>query len=160
MPSRTNARRSGPTGGRPQPEPQPTRWRRVVGALLRWGIGLGLVVAVFVGVSVYLTARELPGFEELKSSQAGQTIVVRARDGTELVSLGPSYGRWLAYDEIPQIMKDAMVTVEDRRFHSHFGIDPIGVTRSLWVRLETGSWRQGGSTITQQLARNIFLNNN
>src|SRR5690606_31319205 len=74
--------------------------------------------------------------------------------------LGPSYGRWLAYEDIPPVMKEAMVTVEDRRFRSHFGIDPIAVVRSLWVRLETGSWRQGGSTITQQLARNVFLNNN
>ena len=52
-----------------------------------------------------------------------------------------------------------MIAVEDRRFRSHLGVDPIGVARSFKVRLDTGSWRQGGSTITQQLARNIFLTN-
>jgi penicillin-binding protein 1A len=57
-------------------------------------------------------------------------------------------------------MKEAMVSVEDRRFRSHIGVDPIGVVRSLMVRAESGYWRQGGSTITQQLARNVFLNNN
>ena len=52
-----------------------------------------------------------------------------------------------------------MIAVEDRRFRSHIGVDPIGVARSFKVRLDTGRWRQGGSTITQQLARNIFLTN-
>ena len=52
-----------------------------------------------------------------------------------------------------------MVSVEDRRFRSHIGVDPLGIARSIWVRIESGSFRQGGSTITQQLARTVFLNN-
>ena len=56
-------------------------------------------------------------------------------------------------------MRAAMIAVEDKRFRGHIGVDPIGVARSIKVRFETGSWRQGGSTITQQLARNIFLTN-
>ena len=128
-------------------------------------IGLWLVLPmVFVGVVLAMVvnfeAQSLPSFADLKSSQNGQTILVRARDGTELVSLGPSYGRWLAYDEIPPVMKDAIISTEDRRFRSHIGIDPIGVARSLFVRAESGHWKQGGSTITQQLARTVFLNNN
>ena len=75
----------------------------------------------------------MPGYATLMTSQVGQTIVVRARDGTEIVALGPSYGEWLYSDEIPQVMKDAMVAVEDRRYYSHFGIDPIGIARALWV---------------------------
>jgi len=121
---------------------------------------VALLGIVFLVSAVYITARDLPTFGSLKSSQVGQTIMVRAVDGSELVSLGPSYGRWLKYDDIPIVMKQAMVSIEDRRFRSHLGVDPIGVVRSLWVRLETGQWRQGGSTITQQLARNVFLNNN
>src|SRR4029453_6161056 len=50
--------------------------------------------------------------------------------------------------------------VENKRFRSHVGVDPIGVARSFKVRVESGRWRQGGSTITQQLARNIFMTNN
>ncbi|MFL6732531.1 MAG: transglycosylase domain-containing protein, partial [Sphingomicrobium sp.] len=57
-------------------------------------------------------------------------------------------------------MRAAMISTEDRRFRSHLGVDPIGIVRSLAVRVKTGHWRQGGSTITQQLARNIFLTNN
>ena len=86
-------------------------------------------------------------------------VRVRAADGTLLVSLGPSFGRWLRYDEIPPTMRAAMIAVEDKRFRSHIGVDPIGVARSIKVRFDSGRWRQGGSTITQQLARNIFLTN-
>jgi penicillin-binding protein 1A len=133
-----------------------SRWFR---RLMVWGAAFGLLALIVVGVAVAVTARSLPSYHELKSSQVGQMVVVRARDGTELVSLGPSYGKWLPYDEIPQVMKDAMVSVEDRRFRSHFGIDPIGVLRAVRVRTTEGTWRQGASTISQQLARTVFLNN-
>ena len=129
-------------------------------SLFIWVIALALLAVIGLGTAVLVTARSLPSFSMLKSSQVGQMIVVRARDGTELVSLGPSYGMWIAYDQIPADMKAAMVSVEDRRFRSHIGVDPIGIARSLLVRARSGHWRQGASTITQQLARNIFLNNN
>ncbi len=59
----------------------------------------------------------------------------------------------------PQDHAQATVAVEDRRFRGHPGVDPIGIARSVQVRFERGRWVQGGSTITQQLARNVFLNN-
>lgn len=125
-----------------------------------WGLALAVLGAIFLGTAVFMAARDLPDFDELKSSQQGQMIVVRAMDGTEIVSLGPSYGKWIAYRDIPPVMRDAMVAVEDRRFESHFGVDPIGIARSVVVRVQSGYFRQGASTITQQLARNVFLNNN
>ena len=114
---------------------------------------MALVIAVSIAYST------LPGYEELKQSPNGQMIRVRAADGTVIVSLGPSFGAWLPYNQIPTIMSDAMVSVEDRRFRSHFGVDPIGIARSVSVRIQRGRFAQGGSTITQQLARNIFLTN-
>src|SRR5690606_18158785 len=108
--------------------------------------------------AVFFAARNMPSYSALMSSQHGQMIVVRARDGSEIVALGPSYGQWLNWNEIPQTMKDAMIAVEDRRFYSHPGIDPIGIARAVWV-WATGDERIGAtSTITQQLARNVFLN--
>jgi len=148
---------SGRDGGGTPPPRKRGGW---LGRLLLWVLALGLVVTGGVLAAVMLEAKSLPGFSELKSSQNGQTIVVRARDGTQLVALGPSYGHWLTYDQIPQVMKDAIVSTEDRRFRSHIGIDPIGVARSVFVRAQSGHWRQGGSTLTQQLARTVFLNNN
>src|SRR5215210_396569 len=115
---------------------------------------LALIVAVAVAVA------SLPGYAELaRRSDLGQMIRVRSSNGAVLVSLGPSFGQWLRYEDIPPQMRAAMVAVEDKRFRSHLGVDPIGVARSLTVRVQSGRWRQGGSTITQQLARNIFLTN-
>ncbi len=112
---------------------------------------IALIAAVLVALS------SLPGFEELRGSPNGQMIRVLSRDGNIIASLGPSYGQWLSYDEIPPVMIDAMVAVEDRRFYSHPGVDPIGIARAAWVNTLKGGNYQGASTITQQLARNIFL---
>ena len=119
--------------------------------------GLGLL-ALIVAVGVAMTS--LPDYEELtQRNDLGQMIRVRAADGTILVTMGPSFGQWLPYEQIPATMRAAMISVEDKRFRGHLGVDPIGMARSIKVRFDTGQWRQGGSTITQQLARNIFLTN-
>ena len=116
---------------------------------------LALIVAVAVATAY------LPSYSDLtKRSDLGQMIRVHAANGQVLVSIGPSFGQWLTYDRIPAEMRAAMISTEDKRFRSHIGVDPIGVARSIKVRLTSGHWRQGGSTITQQLARNIFLTNN
>ena len=120
----------------------------------------GLVGLLALVVAVAVATAYLPSYSELtKRSDLGQMIRVRAANGTVLVSLGPSFGKWLPYDQIPAEMRAAMIAVEDKRFRSHIGVDPIGIGRSVKVRLEAGQWLQGGSTITQQLARNIFLTN-
>jgi len=100
---------------------------------------------------------QVPGFGELKRSPQGQTVQLMGADGAPLVTIGPGYGEWLPSAAIPATMKAAMVAVEDRRFYSHPGIDPIGIARALSVNARSGQNRQGASTITQQLARNIFL---
>ena len=135
-------------------------WRLWLRRLILWGLALALLAALFVGLAVAFAARSLPSFYQLQATQVGQTIVVRARDGSEIVELGPSYGQWLSSEEIPQVMKDAMIAVEDRRFRSHFGIDPIGLARALYVAVTDDTRVAATSTITQQLARNVFLNSN
>ena len=123
------------------------------------GIFFGLIALVVAGVFVGIARSELQSFEELKQSPNGQMVRVRAADGTIIQTLGPSFGRWLPIDDIPADMKGAMVAVEDRRFQYHYGVDPIGIARSFYERYKQGRFTQGGSTITQQLARNLFLNN-
>jgi penicillin-binding protein 1A len=116
---------------------------------------LALVVAVAVA-SAYL-----PSYGELtKRSDLGQMIRVRAANGQVLVSMGPSFGQWLTYDRIPPEMRAAMISTEDRRFRSHIGVDPIGIGRALASAVVKGHRVRATSTITQQLARNIFLTNN
>ncbi|MEA3080365.1 MAG: penicillin-binding protein, partial [Sphingomonadales bacterium] len=116
---------------------------------------LGLIVAVAVATAY------LPSYGDLtKRSDLGQMVRVRAANGQVLVSMGPSFGHWLTYDHIPPEMRAAMISTEDRRFRSHIGIDPIGIGRAVVSAFSSGHRVRATSTITQQLARNIFLTNN
>jgi penicillin-binding protein 1A len=134
--------------------------RRTLWITLQIGIYAAVIGIIALVVAVGVAMSSLPSYGELvRRDDLGQTIRLRAADGSVLVAMGPSFGRWLPYGQIPATMKNAMVAVEDRRFRVHPGVDPIGFARAIKVRLDTGSWSQGGSTITQQLARNIFLNN-
>jgi len=163
------ARRSVARGRSPGKTPKPPTtgdpigWKGWLRRLFKIGLALVLVGLVGLGTAVAIAASNMPSYAGLKQSPNGQTIRVRAADGSIIVSLGPNYGQWLSLSEIPPVMKDAMIAVEDRRFYNHFGIDPIGVSRAIYVafdrRGEGRRW-QGASTISQQVARNIFLSNN
>ena len=128
--------------------------------VFKYGLAAAAVGLLALIVAVVVAMTSLPDYDELaKRNDLGQMIRVRAADGSVLVTMGPSFGQWLPYDKIPATMRAAMISVEDKRFRSHLGVDPIGMARSVKVRFDTGRWKQGGSTITQQLARNIFLTN-
>lgn len=155
-------------GGGGSSKRAPKRGDRRPSVLWKWakrlalaGVAVAVLGAVFLAFAVGFAAREIPSFYQLKSTQNAQTILVRARDGSEIVELGPSFGEWLGYSDIPETMKNAMVAVEDKRFRDHYGIDPIRLTGAMLEGVMGTRARVGGtSTITQQLARNIFLNNN
>jgi penicillin-binding protein 1A len=116
---------------------------------------LALVVAVAVATAY------LPSYSDLtKRSDLGQMIRVRAANGQVLVQMGPSFGQWLTYDQIPPEMRAAIISTEDRRFRSHIGVDPIGIARALGSAVVEHHRIRATSTITQQLARNIFLTSN
>ncbi|NML07362.1 PBP1A family penicillin-binding protein [Sphingomonas sp. G-3-2-10] len=146
----------------PKRWPTKAEWKRY-GLWTAGGAGaLGLLAFIALLIAVFSTKGSLPSFGELQRSPNGQMIRVHAADGTVLVSLGPSYGEWVSYEQIPQVMKDAIIAVEDRRFESHWGIDPRGMLRAVRLGIaNSGSDRrlQGASTITQQVARTIFLSN-
>src|SRR3982751_1311190 len=126
----------------------------------------GLAYAALLGllaliVAVAVATAYLPSYSDLtKRSDLGQMVRVRAANGQVLVSLGPSFGKWLPYDQIPPEMRAAMISTEDRRFRSHIGVDPIGIARSIASAMFKNHRVRATSTITQQLARNIFLSNN
>jgi penicillin-binding protein 1A len=138
----------------------PSRFRSIAAKTIKWGLAAAVGGLLLLGIFVGIAYTQLPDYSQLtRRGDLGQTVRVHAADGSLLVTLGPSFGRWLSYDEIPATMRTAMIAVEDRRFRRHPGIDPIGMARSVKVRIDSGRWKQGGSTITQQLARNIFLTN-
>ncbi|MEM8825805.1 MAG: transglycosylase domain-containing protein, partial [Pseudomonadota bacterium] len=133
--------------------------RRVWSALWRGGALMALLGAVVLVIGVGITMASIPGFADLKKSPVGQAVRVKSADGAILVNQGPSYGGWLSYAEIPPVMVKTMLAVEDKRYMSHPGIDPIGVARAAYVNMTRDDRLEGASTITQQLARNIFLTN-
>jgi penicillin-binding protein 1A len=151
-PPKNRTRRQPPT----PPKPRGRLWGFVRGLLLL-GLGLGTLGAAVIAALVWTTLQELPSYTELVTRPRGQSVTVRAVDGSVLAHLGPNFGQWLPYADVPRHMRDAMVAVEDRRFYSHMGFDPLGFGRAIWVNIKARRWVQGGSTITQQVAKNLFL---
>src|SRR6185503_7724197 len=145
---------------RPRPEPSASgrsTFRSIIKGVAYAAL-LGLLALI---VAVAVATAYLPSYGTLtKRSDLGQMIRVRAANGPVLVSLGPSFGKWLPYDQIPPEMRAAMISTEDRRFRSHIGVDPIGIGRALASAVIKNRRISATSTITQQLARNIFLTNN
>ena len=134
--------------------------RGTLGTVFRWLLGIAALGFVLLGISVAVAMASLPDFNQLaQRKDLGQMIRVRAADGTILVSMGPSFGQWLPYERIPQTMRTAMISVEDRRFRMHPGVDPIGLARAVASAVRHSGRVSATSTITQQLARNIFLTN-
>ena len=137
-----------------------TEGRPILTALriLLYAAVLGLIALV---VAVAVAVASLPSYSQLtRRADLGQMIRVHGSDGAVLLSLGPSFGKWLTYDDIPTSMRSAMIAIEDRRFRGHFGVDPIGIARAVGSAAIEGHRVRATSTITQQLARNIFLTNN
>lgn len=145
-------------GGRARPKPA-SGLRLWFWRLVKIGSATAVIGVIGLVVAVVTVMGSLPSFQDLKSSPNGQMILVKAADGTEIMQLGPSFGQWMDIDDIPQVMRDAMVSVEDRRFAYHPGVDPLGIARAIYNSFAGGGRVRATSTITQQLARNIFLSN-
>jgi penicillin-binding protein 1B len=95
-------------------------------------------------------------------SVSGEEIAVLRLDPQEIGSIFPAHGEdrlVLEPDQVPELLRHALVATEDHNFYRHHGIDPVAVARAAWVNLRSGSIRQGGSTLTQQLIKNYFLDN-
>ena len=90
----------------------------------------------------------------------GENSRVRLYDNQGNVFYESSFQKnseWISLEEIPQTMIDAVISIEDRRFYQHVGFDPIRIAKALLVNLQNQDIVEGGSTITQQVARNLFL---
>jgi penicillin-binding protein 1A len=133
------------------------RSRSLLGWLLYWGLTLGLWGGVgFGGLVVYYGSR-LPPIDKLAVPMRPPNIAILAADGELLANRGDTGGAAIRIAELPPYLPKAFVAIEDRRFYSHWGIDPMGVARALLRNVAARGGMQGGSTITQQLAKNLFL---
>ncbi len=137
---------------------QPAAKRRsVIGRIAYWGVvaGLWAGIAVF-GVAVWVSAH-LPPIHALEVPKRPPTIRIAGLDGSILATRGEQAGTNVSISELPPHLPQAFIAIEDRRFYSHYGIDPQGIGRAIVANVTRRGLSQGGSTITQQLAKNLFL---
>src|SRR6185312_4557907 len=131
--------------------------RLSLGRLIYWGAVLGLWGAIaVVGVIVWAGAH-LPPIQSLEIPKRPPTIEIVGADGTMLAQRGEMAGANVALKDLPSYLPKAFIAIEDRRFYSHFGVDPYGILRAAITNLLHHGVSQGGSTLTQQLAKNLFL---
>ncbi|UQD72836.1 penicillin-binding protein 1A [Bradyrhizobium japonicum] len=128
-----------------------------LGRLVYWGAVLGLwgMIAV-IGVVIYVGAH-LPPIQSLEIPKRPPTIQIVGIDGSMLAQRGEMAGANVSLKDLPPYLPKAFIAIEDRRFYSHFGIDPVGILRALVTNVLHRGVSQGGSTLTQQLAKNLFL---
>lgn len=129
------------------------RWKRIA----YWAAVLSVWGLILVGIGTVYIAWDLPDVDEAIAATRKPTIRVVTRDGIELARRGDRYGAPVRLEEMPPQLPQAIIATEDRRFYDHWGVDPIGIARAMWVNLKAGGIRQGGSTLTQQAAKNLFL---
>ena len=130
--------------------PPARRWlRRLAVVAVACALGLGALV--------FELARTLPDLDGLEPAPATGEVLLVDRNGRTIARRGEVSQAAIQADALPQHLVDAVLAVEDRRFYGHFGVDLIGTGRALLANIRAGRVVQGGSTVTQQLAKNLFL---
>jgi penicillin-binding protein 1A len=125
--------------------------------LVYWGAVLGLWAAIAVVGAVVYVGAHLPPIQSLEIPKRPPTIQIVGVDGTVLATRGEMAGSNVALKDLPPYLPKAFIAIEDRRFYSHYGIDPLGILRAAITNILHRGVSQGGSTLTQQLAKNLFL---
>lgn len=120
-------------------------------------IGGAFSSIVLGGMTFYLSSK-LPDVDTISTYIPSETTKIYSSDGTLLADLHHEENRvFIPIERISPILQKSVVAVEDSRFYEHHGVDPIGVMRAIFVDIKSGGFVQGASTLTQQLARNLFL---
>jgi len=147
----------------PKPKPKPRKRKRKVprrsgfGRIVYWGAVGSLwaviaAIAAVVAIGIYL-----PPIQSFEIPNRPPSIQIADFNGRLLATRGEFYGDPVSLKDLPRHVPQAFIAIEDRRFYAHWGIDPMGVSRAMFANLMRRGVAQGGSTITQQLAKNLFL---
>ena len=131
--------------------------RRAARRLVYWGTVAAVWVLLVVGAVTLYYGASLPSIADLKVPTRSPNVVMVAASGEVLAARGSGHGRDVRINELPEYLPQAIIAVEDRRFRWHFGVDPVGLVRAAVANLRALRIVQGGSTLTQQLAKNLFL---
>src|SRR5262249_20117653 len=153
--------------GSPTERPLSKRWGWVCGRkgsarsplrrLIYWSLVLGLWALIAALASIAFVVSTLPPIQSLEVPKRPPTVEIVGLNGRPLTMRGEMSGTDVSIKELPPYLPRAFVAIEDRRFYSHFGIDPLGLVRAAAANVLHRGVSQGGSTITQQLAKNLFL---
>jgi len=130
---------------------------RFLGRSLYWGFVLSIWGVIGLAGVIAYHAMQLPPASEWRVPERPPNVRIIANDGQLLANRGDTGGEQIRLEQLPAYLPNAVIAIEDRRFRSHFGLDPIGLTRAMVVNVQAGRFVQGGSTLTQQLAKNLFL---
>lgn len=122
--------------------------KKIIKRVLFWAL-----MALAAGVLIAGTVFAVQGYRLYRSALKEDPLA-------EKVAAIQNEASYVTMEELPEIYKDAVIAAEDHRFYSHCGVDLIGIARAIWVDLTTWSLREGGSTITQQLAKNLYFPQN
>lgn len=131
---------------------------RIISKVLVAIISLGIAGTLFAIGSVYLISLDLPNVDTLKDYRPPLSSKVLAKNGEVLLEVGVENREVVALKDIPDVLVKAFVAAEDENFYSHRGIDPQSMLRALIADIKAGGFVQGGSTITQQVAKLLLLN--
>ncbi len=137
-------------------KPRRRGWKLFV---LRWLIVLAIWGVLMAGLVLLVFAWDLPRPTSALDAARRPSVMLQDSAGGIVTTYGDLVGEPLRLGDMPRYLPAAAVAVEDRRFYSHAGLDVIGIARAIWVNLQAGQLVQGGSTITQQVAKNLFLTN-
>ncbi len=135
-------------------------WQGDSGGLRKWirrFVVLSLWAILIIGGIVAWYAAELPRIVQSTSFERRWSVTIKSADGDVVGRYGDLKGDTISFKDMPKDMVHAVIAIEDRRFYSHPGLDPIGLLRATFTNMRSGGVVQGGSTLTQQLAKNLFL---
>ena len=133
------------------------RRRSLGGLLLRLTILLIIWGTLALATVLLWFAHDMPRADAALAHQRRPSVTLQTAEGGPLATQGDLYGETLRLRDLPAHLPAALLAIEDRRFHQHFGLDVIGLARAAYANWNAGDVVQGGSTLTQQLAKNLFL---
>ena len=138
------------------PAPRRSLWQRILLGTLGVIFGLGVAVALIIGFALTMAYPNLPELDSITSYNPKMPLRIFSADNVLIGEFGEERRNVVHFNDIPDIMKKAVLAIEDDRFYEHGGVDYVGIARAAIHNL-TGGAKQGASTITQQVARNFFL---
>ena len=122
--------------------------RRILRFVLKWSFTLAIWGVVIIGVVTAFYAHDLPSTDKALEVARRPSVILLARDGSKMASLGDLQGNAVHVKDLPAYLPQAVIATEDRRFYNHSGIDIIGIARAMVRNIKAGRVVQGGSTIS------------